>query len=112
MLTSQYLHSSDFKSFPDLTSEVAELINAPLEAFRTLQVKVEAFNHDGHVIHDLRCTGPDLFRKQQIRHDWVFVRRRRSGWSQAPSSLDGRIPGQLNALFKLRDISGLRQRIG
>ena len=104
MLTSQYLNSSDYKSSPDLTSEVAELINAPLEAFRTLQVKVEAFDHDGHVIHDLRCTGPDLFRKQQIRHDWVFARRRRSGRSQAPSSLDGRIPEQLNAPFKLQDI--------
>ena len=66
MLTSQYLNSSDFKSFPDLTSEVAELINAPIEAFRTLQVKVEAFDHDGHVIHDVQYTGPDLFRKQQI----------------------------------------------
>ena len=36
MLTSQYLNSTDFKSSPDLTSEVAELINAPFEAFRTL----------------------------------------------------------------------------
>ena len=104
MLTSPYLNSSDFKSSPDLTSEVAELINAPLETFRTLQVKVEAFDHDGQVIHNLRCTGLDLFRIQQIRHDWVFVRRRRSGRSQALGSLDGRIPGQLNALFKLRDI--------
>ena len=64
MLTSQYLHSSDLKSSPDLTSEVTVLIKAPLEACRTLQVKVEAFDHNGHVIHDLRCTGPDLFRKQ------------------------------------------------
>ena len=104
MLTSQYLNSSDFKSSPDLTSEVAELINAPFEAFKTLQVKGEAFDHDGHVIHDLQCTGPDLFRKQQIRHDWAFVRRRRSGRSQAPGFLNGRIPRQLNALFKIRDI--------
>ena len=66
MLTSQYLNSSDFKSSPDLISEVAELINAPLEAFRTLQVKVEAFDHYGHVIQVLKCAGPELFCKLQI----------------------------------------------
>ena len=95
MLTSQYLNSSEFKSSPDLTSEVAELIYAPLEAFRTLQVKVEPFDHDGHVIHDLRCTGPDMFRKQQIRHDWVFVRRRMSGQRQCKSTVFYRTPAPI-----------------
>ena len=64
-LTSQYLFSSIFKS----SSDLAHLINAPLEAFRKLRVPVEAFDHDRYILHDLRCTGPDPFRNGEGRHD-------------------------------------------
>src|SRR5258706_5242904 len=85
-------------------SYIYDLKHAPLEAFNTLQVPVPTFDNDGHVLHKLRCTGPDLFRQQEKRHDWVWVRRRQSAANPIPGSLDGRLPAQLNALFELRDI--------
>ncbi|KAF8442596.1 hypothetical protein BGX38DRAFT_1144070 [Terfezia claveryi] len=38
-------------------TDVARLMDAPLEAFITLQVSVLTFNNDGQMIHHLRCTG-------------------------------------------------------
>ena len=102
MLTTDYLIHRTFQSSRDPVSDAGRLMDAPLEAFNTLQVPVQTFNNDGHILHHLRCTGPDLFRKTDNRHDWVFVRRRRSGRNQV-GSLNGRVPAQLNAVFKLRD---------
>ena len=109
-LTIKYLIHNTFKGFPNPDSDAARFINAPLEAFHTLQVPVQTFDNDGHIIHRVRCTGPNLFRKTEKRHDWIFVRRRPSSPNKIPGSLDGRVPAQLNALFKLRDTNAHADR--
>jgi len=77
-------------------------MDAPLEAFNTLQVPIPTFNDDRYLLHQIRCTGPNLFRKQEKRNDWVFIRRRKSA-TQVQGGLNGRVPAKLNTLFKLRD---------
>ena len=101
-LTAQYFVKNLFKSAPDPDFDAAHLVDAPVEAFNTLQVPVQTFNNDGHILHHVRCTGPGLFRQEQSRHDWVFVRRRPPSPSKTPGSLDGRVPARLNAVFKVQ----------
>ena len=102
-LTKIYLIHNAFKWSPDPAAEAARLQDSGLEAFHTLEVPVPCFDHDGHIIHKVRCTGPDLFRKKDQCHDWIFVRRRVSSPNKIQGSVDGRVPAQLNALFKLRE---------
>ena len=64
-----------YKSSPDAAPDAALLGNYHLEAYNTPQVPVPTFDNNGHILHRIRCTGPELFRKQDRRHDWVFVRR-------------------------------------
>jgi len=107
-LTGSYLRRNQLEphvSSEQLYSEVARLMDAPLETFNTLQVAVPTFNNDGYNLHHIRCTAPNLFRKQDKLHDWVFVRRRKANAAtKVAGGLDGMIPAKLNALFKLRDI--------
>jgi len=92
-------------SSEQLDSDFARLMDAPIKAFNTLQVAVPTFNDVGYNLHRMRCTGPNLFRKQDRRHDWVFVRRRKANAAtKVAGGLYGMIPAKLNALFKLRDI--------
>jgi len=106
-LTGSYLrHNHPLISSEQLDSDVARLMDAPLEAFNTLQVAVPTFNDDGYNLHRMRCTGPKLFRKQDRRNDWVFIRRRKAtAGTKVTGGLDGLIPAKLKALFKLRDIN-------
>ena len=99
----RYLIHNAGKSSPDPAADAARLQDSCLEAFHTLVVPVLYFDHDGHIIHKVRCIGPDLFRKKEQLHDWIFVRRRGSSPNKIPGSLDGRVPAQLNPLFKLRE---------
>jgi len=80
-------------------------MDAPLEAFNTLQVAVPTFNDEGYKLHRMRYTGPNLFRKQNRRNDWVFIQRHKAtAGTKATGGLNGLIPAKLNALFKLGDI--------
>jgi len=80
-------------------------MDAPLEAFNTLQVAVPTFNDDGYNLHCMRCTGPNLLRKQDRHNDCVFIRHRKAtAGTKVTGGLNGVIPAKLNALFKLRDI--------
>ncbi|KAF8418320.1 hypothetical protein EV426DRAFT_679831 [Tirmania nivea] len=83
-LTRTYLARHHYAQSSDPESDMTRLQDAPLEAFHTLQVAVPTFNGDGHMLHHVRCTGGKLFRNQDERHDWVFVRRRK------PSGESGR----------------------
>ena len=105
-LTKIYLIHNAVQSFPDPAADAARLQDSCLEAFHTLEVPVPCFDHDGHIIHKVRCTGPDLFRKTEQGHDWIFVPRRASSPNKISGSLDGRVPEQLNALLKLQDPNG------
>jgi len=105
-LTGSYLrHNHPLISSEQLDSDVARLMDAPLGAFNTLQVAVLTYNDDGYNLHRIRCTGPYLFRKQDRRNDWVFIRHRKAtAGTKVTGGLNGLIPAKLNALFKLRDI--------
>ncbi|KAF8447121.1 hypothetical protein BGX38DRAFT_1142934 [Terfezia claveryi] len=56
-LTARYLARYPYRQSSDPETDVAHLMDAPLEAFITLQVSVPTFNDDGQMIHHLRCTG-------------------------------------------------------
>ena len=103
VLTKIYLIHNAFKSSPDPAADTARLQDSGLESFHTVVVPVPCFDHDGHIIPKVRCIGPDLFRKKEQCHDWIFIRLRASSPNKPPGSLDGRVPTQLNALFKLRE---------
>ncbi|KAF8441110.1 hypothetical protein BGX38DRAFT_1144420 [Terfezia claveryi] len=76
----RYLARYPYRQSSDTETDVARLMDAPLEAFIILQVAVPTFNGDGYMIHHVCCTG-------------------------VSGGLDGRVPARLNALFKLRDIA-------
>ena len=98
-LTADYMMNMS----PDAAPDAGRLGHYPLEAYNTLQLPVPTFDNNGHIIHMIRCTGPELFRKKERRHDWVFVRRRKATNNKISGSLDGKVPARLNAIFKLRD---------
>ena len=105
-LTGSYLcHNHPLISSEQPDSDVACLMDAPLEAFNTLQVIVPTFNDNGYNLHRIRCTGPNLFRKQDRRNDWVFIRRcKATAGTKVTGGLNALIQVKLNVLFKLQDI--------
>ncbi|KAF8418351.1 hypothetical protein EV426DRAFT_520186, partial [Tirmania nivea] len=75
-----------------------------------LQIPVPKFSGSGFLMHVARCTGEKEFRGQQ-RNDWVWVRRHPASGGRQPNLLNGRIPGSLNALFKLTSKEGMVYRL-
>ena len=73
-----------------------------MEAFNILQVPLQIFNNDEHILHHVGCTGPGLFHQEHSRHDWVFVRCHPPSPSKTPGSFYGRVPARLNAVFKVQ----------
>lgn len=90
-----------FGAFPDANRLISD---ATVECFQSLVIPVSGFQDDEINTHVARCTGPYLFRKKTQRADWVWVRRREPS-NELRGSLNGRLPGKLNALFKLRTTS-------
>ena len=82
-----------------LPQDYEQLLNLPAETFNQLEVPVPAFN-DPHEydIHHIRCV--DSFRHQGRRHDWVWIK---AGEENQFGALRGRLPGQVESLFKIRD---------
>ena len=99
----QNIFPDAYKHSQDPRSDAAGLMDSPLEAFYTLQVPVKTLNNDRHLLYRIRCTGLELFRHQDPRHDSIFVGSRPPSAQTTPGSLDGRVPAQLNAVFQLQD---------
>src|SRR5207253_7271160 len=60
-LTSIYLRCNQIHgSSHHVDSDVAHLLEAPVEAFNTLQVTMPTFTDDGYNLHLMRCTGRHL----------------------------------------------------
>ncbi|KAF8440641.1 hypothetical protein BGX38DRAFT_1205503 [Terfezia claveryi] len=91
-------------------SDIQRLLEGNIRAYKTLDIPVPKLSGNGFVVHHARCTGLDMFRKQQ-RSDWVWVRRHRASDVARPGTLNGRIPGRLNALFKLKSKEGIVYRV-
>jgi len=62
-LTTQYLIRNPFQDGQEPQASADQLMDVPLEAVNTLQVPIPTFNNDGYLLHRIRCTGPNLFRK-------------------------------------------------
>ena len=103
-LTTTFLMRNTFCDAADPESDAHRLINTPLQVFKTLQLAVATFNDDGHEVHHVRYSGPELWRKQEQSNDWVFMRRRKLHTNHIHGGLNGRFPANVNALFKLRDV--------
>ncbi|KAF8446542.1 hypothetical protein BGX38DRAFT_1194617, partial [Terfezia claveryi] len=87
-VTASYLAQHPFRQLSDPETDAARLMDTPLEAFLMLQVAVPTFNDDGHMIHRIHYTADKLFRKQDQRHDWVFVRHQQSSPGKVPAGLE------------------------
>ena len=68
-LTTTLRKRNTFRDTADPESDTYRLVNAPLEAFQILQLEVATFNDDGHELHHVLCTGPELWRKQEQSND-------------------------------------------
>ena len=83
-----------------LPEDSESLLNLPAEFFNQLEVPVPAFNNPReHEIHHVRCV--DSFRHQGRRHDWAWIK---AGEESNFGALRGRLPGQIESLFKIRDL--------
>jgi hypothetical protein len=101
-LTLSFFQRNELPGF-SFDSDEQWLLRCPVEYFNTLRVPVPSWDRQGYVMHHVRSTGNALFRKSDARADWVWVRRKPVKSDKAkPGSLNGKIPGKLNALFKLR----------
>ncbi|RPB07333.1 hypothetical protein P167DRAFT_471346, partial [Morchella conica CCBAS932] len=74
----------------------------PVRYFKCLQVPVSVFQKsDSYEIHNIRFTGEVLFRKRAVLNDWAWIK---VATTDPWGAFQGRLPGHLKAIFRLRDI--------
>ena len=84
-----------------LPNDREQIFNLPAELFNQLEVPVPSFNnHSENDIHHIRCV--NSFRQQGRRHDWAWIK---TGDESQFGALRGRLPGQVESLFKIRDVN-------
>jgi hypothetical protein len=86
-------------------SEVERLLKGEIRAYKALEIPVPKLSGKEFVVHYARCTGLNMFRGQK-RADWVWIRRHLASDMAQPGTLNGRLPGRLNALFKFKSKEG------
>ena len=91
-------------------SDVRRLLEGDIRAYKALEIPVPKLSGKGFVVHHARCTGLTMFRGQR-RSDWVWVRRHPGSDMARSGSLNGRMPGRLNALFKFKSKEGVVYRV-
>jgi hypothetical protein len=80
-----------------------------VKMFACLQVPIPIFQRpEVYGVSNIRCTGNAAFRKEKIRKDWVWVS---VASSEEWGVFRGRLPGCVEALFKLRDRGGRAYRL-
>ncbi|KAH8145068.1 uncharacterized protein LAJ45_10191 [Morchella importuna] len=85
------------------------ILERRVEMFTCLQVPIPIFQRpEVYEVHNIRCTGNAAFRKGKIRKDWVWVS---VASSEEWGVFRGRLPGRVEALFKLRDSGGRAHRL-
>ena len=99
------------REFRGTNYDPLRLIDCRIRAYRCLEVPVPKLSGEGFVIHNVRCTGLEGFRGGQRRNDWVWIRKHTASDNARPGTLDGRIVGRLNALFKLTSEGGTVYRL-
>ena len=81
-------------------SDTERLLDHETGAYGTLQIPLPKWSDQGIVLHYARCSGEKRFRESK-RNDWVPVRRHPASDTAPAGTLNGRVPGRLDALFKL-----------
>ncbi|KAF8473800.1 hypothetical protein BDZ91DRAFT_845281 [Kalaharituber pfeilii] len=80
-------------------SDIERLLSGPAELFTALQIPVPDLSDNGFILHHIRCTGRQKFRKRAPRADWAWVEMGR----RTNATLKGKLPGRIEAFFKLFD---------
>lgn len=85
------------------------ILERRVEMFTCLQVPIPIFQRpEVYEVHNIRCTGNAAFRKGKIRKDWAWVS---VASSEEWGVFRGRLPGRVEALFKIRDSGGRAHRL-
>jgi hypothetical protein len=82
------------------------LLERGISVYNTLQIPIPKFSGQGFVLHNAKCTE---FRGKK-RNDWVWVRRHVAS-DAGQHTLNGCIPGRLNAVFKISGKEGIVYRL-
>jgi len=91
-------------------SDAQRLLEVGIRAYTSLEIPVPRLGGQGFIVHYTRCTGLTMFRGHK-RSDWVWVRRHCASDKARAGTLNRRIPGRLNALFKLKSKDGIVYRV-
>ncbi|KAH8144570.1 uncharacterized protein LAJ45_11404 [Morchella importuna] len=95
-----------FQSFAGSSESILE---RRVEVFTCLQVPIPIFQRpEVYEVHNIRCTGTLSSRKGKIRKDWAWVS---VGSSEQWGVFRERLPGRVEALFKVRDSTGRAHRL-
>ena len=86
--------------YKDTNRDIERLLDCEIRAYGTLQVPVPRLSEPGFILHHAICSGKKEFRGSK-RNDWVWVRRHLASDTAQAGTLNGRISGRLNVLFKL-----------
>ena len=81
-------------------SDTERLFNHEIGAYGALQIPVPKLSDQGLVLHHARCSGDKRFRGGK-RNDWVWVKRYPALDTTPAGTLNGLVPGRLDAFFKL-----------
>ena len=79
---------------------ISDICSWPCTLFRRLDVPVAGWQSDDYVMHRIRCTDKDAFRKGEPRNDWCWIR---TGTADANGALRGLLPARVIRLLKLKD---------
>ncbi|KAF8425787.1 hypothetical protein BGX38DRAFT_1279138 [Terfezia claveryi] len=94
-------------------ADTGKIYNSSAHYYYTLSVPVIQFQGEGEVVHCVRWTGKQAFRKKgKPRVDWVWVRRRERVVAELQvGQLDGKTVGRLEGLFSVRDHVGRNHEV-
>ena len=81
-------------------SDTERLLDHEIGAYGAPQIPVPPLSDQGFVLHHARCFGEKGFRGSK-RNDWLWVRRHPALDTAPAGTLNGRVPGTLDALSKL-----------
>ena len=94
-------HAFWMKELKGTNADPESILDYVIGAYTSLQIPVPSLNVQDFILHISRCTAGKEFRGH-VRRDWVWVRTHAASDKVRVGTLNGRVPGRLNALFKLK----------
>ena len=83
-----------------MNSDTERLLDYEIEAYGALKILVLKLSDKGFVLHHARCFGEKRCRGSK-RNDSVWVRRQPASDRVPAGTLNERVPGRLDVIFKL-----------